>query len=64
MICSVLEAIPLMKKRRGSDRPTRRQKPVCRPPRRSLQPHDVFRYATSADSLFPVGLRDNKKPGA
>ena len=39
---------------------TRRQKAACRPPWGSPRPHDVFRYATSADNLVPVGLRDNK----
>ena len=56
----MLEAIPLIKKLCSSDRPTRRQKAACRLPWRSPRPHDVFRYAISADSLVPVGLRDNK----
>ena len=48
------------KKLCSSDRPTRRQKAACRPPWRSFRPHDVFRYATFADRLVSVGLRDNK----
>ena len=62
MVCLVLEAIPLIKKKQlcGSDRPTRRQKAACRPPWRSPWQHDLFRYTTSADNLVPVGLLDNK----
>ena len=64
MICSVLEAIPLIKKNFLviTDQHGGKNLLVGFREDRHERMY-VFRYATSADSLVPVVLRDNKNAG-